>query len=193
MHVIITVFFCRTAPDWNCGKEDGLFSPITACIIIKVYHFFYSVYFKWNVFKCSHFPFQAEWTDSGSLERLKCLSKPVSPDSREESVLGSIPLPSYRILYCSPRECRNRKYAFKVSASSCWSSLNLNVLMSRCTLVPVGCSSGDAAVHHERWNPGGHVGLGQGSQPISKHGGWWHHQQVNLSSQSKIAPFVGVL
>ncbi|KAL1248299.1 hypothetical protein QQF64_021617 [Cirrhinus molitorella] len=35
-------------------------------------------------------------------------------DSREESVLGSIPLPSYRILYCSPRECRNRKYAFKV-------------------------------------------------------------------------------
>uniref|UniRef100_A0A8C1ZW33 Si:ch211-234p6.5 n=2 Tax=Cyprinus carpio TaxID=7962 RepID=A0A8C1ZW33_CYPCA len=35
-------------------------------------------------------------------------------DSREDSVLGSIPLPSYRILYCSPRECRNRKYAFKV-------------------------------------------------------------------------------
>ncbi|XP_043082493.1 uncharacterized protein si:ch211-234p6.5 isoform X2 [Puntigrus tetrazona] len=35
-------------------------------------------------------------------------------DSREESVLGSIPLPSYRILYCSPRECKNRKYAFKV-------------------------------------------------------------------------------
>ncbi|XP_056594396.1 uncharacterized protein si:ch211-234p6.5 isoform X2 [Triplophysa dalaica] len=35
-------------------------------------------------------------------------------DSREESVLGSIPIPSYRILYCSPRECRNRKYAFKV-------------------------------------------------------------------------------
>ncbi|XP_065114878.1 pleckstrin homology domain-containing family A member 4 isoform X1 [Paramisgurnus dabryanus] len=35
-------------------------------------------------------------------------------DSREESVLGSIPLPSYRILYCSPRECRNRKYAFKI-------------------------------------------------------------------------------
>ncbi|XP_051543563.1 uncharacterized protein LOC127434688 [Myxocyprinus asiaticus] len=35
-------------------------------------------------------------------------------DSREESVLGSVPLPSYKILYCSPRECRNRKYAFKV-------------------------------------------------------------------------------
>uniref|UniRef100_A0A8C1YSK1 Si:ch211-234p6.5 n=1 Tax=Cyprinus carpio TaxID=7962 RepID=A0A8C1YSK1_CYPCA len=35
-------------------------------------------------------------------------------DSREDSVLGSIPLPSYRILYCSARECRNRKYAFKV-------------------------------------------------------------------------------
>ncbi|XP_026884491.2 pleckstrin homology domain-containing family A member 4 isoform X6 [Electrophorus electricus] len=35
-------------------------------------------------------------------------------DSREESVLGSIPLPSYKILFCSPRECKNRKYAFKV-------------------------------------------------------------------------------
>ncbi|XP_036436677.1 uncharacterized protein si:ch211-234p6.5 isoform X2 [Colossoma macropomum] len=35
-------------------------------------------------------------------------------DSREECVLGSIPLPSYKILFCSPRECRNRKYAFKV-------------------------------------------------------------------------------
>uniref|UniRef100_A0A671LIM4 Si:ch211-234p6.5 n=1 Tax=Sinocyclocheilus anshuiensis TaxID=1608454 RepID=A0A671LIM4_9TELE len=51
---------------------------------------------------------------SYSLKSLKSLSKPLSPDSREESVLGSIPLPSYRILYCSPRECRNRKYAFKV-------------------------------------------------------------------------------
>ncbi|KAI4902175.1 hypothetical protein NFI96_001702 [Prochilodus magdalenae] len=35
-------------------------------------------------------------------------------DSREECVLGSIPLPSYKVLFCSPRECRNRKYAFKV-------------------------------------------------------------------------------
>ncbi|XP_056157637.1 pleckstrin homology domain-containing family A member 7 [Lampris incognitus] len=35
-------------------------------------------------------------------------------DSREESVLGSIPLPSYHILFCSPRECKNRKYTFKV-------------------------------------------------------------------------------
>ncbi|XP_048871514.1 uncharacterized protein LOC125743004 isoform X2 [Brienomyrus brachyistius] len=34
-------------------------------------------------------------------------------DSREEAVLGSIPLPSYRILFCTPRECKNRKYAFK--------------------------------------------------------------------------------
>uniref|UniRef100_A0A8C9S2D6 PH domain-containing protein n=1 Tax=Scleropages formosus TaxID=113540 RepID=A0A8C9S2D6_SCLFO len=34
-------------------------------------------------------------------------------DSREESVLGSIPLPSYKILFCTPRECKNRKYAFK--------------------------------------------------------------------------------
>ncbi|KAI1896287.1 hypothetical protein AGOR_G00093240 [Albula goreensis] len=34
-------------------------------------------------------------------------------DSREESVLGSIPLPSYTILFCTPRECKNRKYAFK--------------------------------------------------------------------------------
>ncbi|XP_031416965.1 uncharacterized protein si:ch211-234p6.5 isoform X3 [Clupea harengus] len=35
-------------------------------------------------------------------------------DSREETVLGSIPLPSYNVLFCTPRECRNRKYTFKV-------------------------------------------------------------------------------
>ncbi|XP_056433487.1 pleckstrin homology domain-containing family A member 4 isoform X3 [Gadus chalcogrammus] len=35
-------------------------------------------------------------------------------DSREECVLGSIPLPSYNILFCSTRECKNRKYTFKV-------------------------------------------------------------------------------
>ncbi|XP_046703260.1 pleckstrin homology domain-containing family A member 7 isoform X3 [Silurus meridionalis] len=35
-------------------------------------------------------------------------------DSREEGVLGSLPLPSYKIFFCSPRECKNRKYAFKV-------------------------------------------------------------------------------
>ncbi|KAL4617854.1 hypothetical protein GN956_G20462 [Arapaima gigas] len=34
-------------------------------------------------------------------------------DSREEAILGSIPLPSYKILFCTPRECKNRKYAFK--------------------------------------------------------------------------------
>ncbi|CAB1337816.1 unnamed protein product, partial [Coregonus sp. 'balchen'] len=34
--------------------------------------------------------------------------------SREESVLGSIPLPSYNILFCTPRECKNRKHSFKV-------------------------------------------------------------------------------
>ncbi|CDQ66094.1 unnamed protein product [Oncorhynchus mykiss] len=33
---------------------------------------------------------------------------------REESVLGSIPLPSYNILFCTPRECKNRKNTFKV-------------------------------------------------------------------------------
>lgn len=42
-----------------------------------------------------------------------CLS---STDSREESVLGSIPLPSYKILFCTPRECKNRKFTFKVSS-----------------------------------------------------------------------------
>ncbi|XP_062415921.1 pleckstrin homology domain-containing family A member 4 isoform X6 [Pungitius pungitius] len=35
-------------------------------------------------------------------------------DSREESVLGSIPLPSYKILFCTPRECKSRKFTFKV-------------------------------------------------------------------------------
>uniref|UniRef100_A0A4W6BSM0 PH domain-containing protein n=1 Tax=Lates calcarifer TaxID=8187 RepID=A0A4W6BSM0_LATCA len=39
-------------------------------------------------------------------------------DSREESVLGSIPLPSYKILFCTPRECKNRKFTFKVSSFS---------------------------------------------------------------------------
>lgn len=59
-------------------------------------------------------------------------------------MLGSIPLPSYRILYCSPRECRNRKYAFKVRANVFWSSLNLNVHMvslytCACRLFIRGC------------------------------------------------------
>ncbi|XP_033975718.1 pleckstrin homology domain-containing family A member 7 [Trematomus bernacchii] len=35
-------------------------------------------------------------------------------DSREESVMGSIPLPSFKILFCTPRECKNRKFTFKV-------------------------------------------------------------------------------
>ncbi|XP_062382198.1 uncharacterized protein si:ch211-234p6.5 [Sardina pilchardus] len=35
-------------------------------------------------------------------------------DSREETILGSIPLPSYNVLFCTPRECKNRKYTFKV-------------------------------------------------------------------------------
>lgn len=39
-----------------------------------------------------------------------------TPDSREESVLGSIPLPSYKILFCTPRECKNRKFTFKVTS-----------------------------------------------------------------------------
>lgn len=39
----------------------------------------------------------------------------ITSDSREESVLGSIPLPSYKILFCTPRECKNRKFTFKVS------------------------------------------------------------------------------
>lgn len=29
-------------------------------------------------------------------------------------MLGSIPLPSYKILFCTPRECKNRKFTFKV-------------------------------------------------------------------------------
>ncbi|KAG7227799.1 hypothetical protein INR49_013593, partial [Caranx melampygus] len=41
------------------------------------------------------------------------LSPAPPSDSREESVLGSIPLPSYKILFCTPRECKNRKFTFK--------------------------------------------------------------------------------
>lgn len=59
-----------------------------------------------------------------------------TPDSREESVLGSIPLPSYKILFCTPRECKNRKFTFKVSVEqknqisdySIFKSSTLNVL-----------------------------------------------------------------
>lgn len=39
---------------------------------------------------------------------------PPSPDSREEAVLGSIPLPSYVISPVGPEDHISRKYAFKV-------------------------------------------------------------------------------
>ena len=42
------------------------------------------------------------------------LSLSLSPDSREESVLGSIPLPSYIISSVGPEDHISRKYAFKV-------------------------------------------------------------------------------
>lgn len=131
MYVIITVFICRTALDWNCGKEDGLFSPITVCIIIKVKPVLHDCLIqhllKIKSFKVQSISISNRMNGQFLLKILKSLSKPVSPDSREDSVLGSIPLPSYRILYCSPRECRNRKYAFKVRANVFWSSWNLNV------------------------------------------------------------------
>uniref|UniRef100_A0A3Q0SGF1 PH domain-containing protein n=1 Tax=Amphilophus citrinellus TaxID=61819 RepID=A0A3Q0SGF1_AMPCI len=47
-------------------------------------------------------------------------------DSREESVLGSIPLPSYKILFCTPRECKNRKFTFKVSSTSRCSIMHMH-------------------------------------------------------------------
>ncbi|XP_039630370.1 pleckstrin homology domain-containing family A member 7 isoform X4 [Polypterus senegalus] len=34
-------------------------------------------------------------------------------DSREETILGSIPLPSYNIQLCDSNECKNKKFAFK--------------------------------------------------------------------------------
>lgn len=40
----------------------------------------------------------------------------VSTDSREETVLGSIPLPSYVVAPVDPDDHISRKYAFKVSA-----------------------------------------------------------------------------
>uniref|UniRef100_A0A3Q3FJ55 PH domain-containing protein n=1 Tax=Labrus bergylta TaxID=56723 RepID=A0A3Q3FJ55_9LABR len=51
-------------------------------------------------------------------------------DSREESVLGSIPLPSYKILFCTPRECKNRKFTFKVP--SVWGGLTFDLTMTWC-------------------------------------------------------------
>lgn len=42
----------------------------------------------------------------------------VSADSREETVLGSIPLPSYVISPVEPEDHISRKFAFKVNPSS---------------------------------------------------------------------------
>ena len=40
------------------------------------------------------------------------------PDSREEMVLGSIPLPSYEIRTAFSKEKKNRRFVFKVSPFS---------------------------------------------------------------------------
>lgn len=44
----------------------------------------------------------------------------VALDSREETVLGSIPLPSYLIAPVAPEDHVNRKYAFKVAIFLNW-------------------------------------------------------------------------
>uniref|UniRef100_A0A3B3ZNQ5 PH domain-containing protein n=1 Tax=Periophthalmus magnuspinnatus TaxID=409849 RepID=A0A3B3ZNQ5_9GOBI len=51
-------------------------------------------------------------------------------DSREESVLGSIPLPSYKILFCTPRECKNRKFTFKVNLPLYFKMLFLTIILT---------------------------------------------------------------
>lgn len=58
-----------------------------------------------------------------------------SSDSREESVLGSIPLPSYKILFCTPRECKNRKFTFKV-----WAALMVHGFMYIWTALCLKCN-----------------------------------------------------
>lgn len=93
---------CRTALVWSYGRDDGLSSPTTVCSTIKVY----SLLPLTLSAKCSDCLSGILFTSLLSLSL---------PDSREESVLGSIPLPSYKILFCTPRECKNRKFTFKVS------------------------------------------------------------------------------
>lgn len=44
-----------------------------------------------------------------------CVACACFTDSREETVLGSIPLPSYVIAPVEPDDHINRKYAFKVT------------------------------------------------------------------------------
>lgn len=75
-------------------------------------------YYKGNTASRSAFAFgQILHTQQSSspVAVLFCFVFLTTSDSREESVLGSIPLPSYKILFCTPRECKNRKFTFKVS------------------------------------------------------------------------------
>lgn len=51
-------------------------------------------------------------------------------DSREETVLGSIPLPSYVIAPVEPDDHINRKYAFKVTVRWHWVTSNKGFIMS---------------------------------------------------------------
>lgn len=53
-------------------------------------------------------------------------------DSREETVLGSIPLPSYVISPVEPEDHINRKYAFKVTLKWHWVRSLKEVFMSMC-------------------------------------------------------------
>lgn len=96
---------CRTALVWSYGREGGSSSPTTVCFTIKVHSLWRRTLFVTLSSACT----------TAHL----CFSSPLlhpTTDSREESVLGSIPLPSYKILFCTPRECKNRKFTFKVLA-----------------------------------------------------------------------------
>lgn len=53
-----------------------------------------------------------------------------SADSREESVLGSIPLPSYVISPVGPEDRINRKFSFKVRLQSILANLLLTCLFA---------------------------------------------------------------
>lgn len=59
-------------------------------------------------------------------------------DSREESVLGSIPLPSYVIAPVEPDDHINRKYAFKVTLKCLWIS-SMKVMLQSVRLCKMKC------------------------------------------------------
>lgn len=52
------------------------------------------------------------------------------PDEKEESILGSIPLLSFRVAAVQPSDNISRKHTFKVSAGLCWGLQGMGVMLT---------------------------------------------------------------